>query len=451
MDGSKRVALVIGASRGMGRQVAIDLATAGYRAREIQEAGGDALAIAADTRDPDAVKKMVDQAVASFGRLDVLIYNSGAIWWASVENTPVKRFKLMQQVNVEGLYSTIQAALPHFRNQGWRGRIVVVSPPIYSRFFRGKTAYAMGKVAMSVLTKGLAMDFAREGKNNMAISSIWVATAIQSAATVGKEDVLSDLRKPTIFSDAVLAMLRAPAADINGCLEIDEDFLRKTGVTDFSKYSLVPGALLRGNIDICRDTKHFDLAFSYFPKDGRTQQCALQRMAFVSAIPAPPSATPSSGAAGTQLTSTTGNTCPNSATNPYILGPRGFHYRLKCSTDQFGGDYRNEGNHADIRECIPICDAEAQCVAVTWEFATGNRADGGRCYFKSVNVQQTSKSTVDVAVCEDCPGIKCPGDEGKYATSYGKQFKLTCDREPYGALSGAIYGVAIVLMTKSRR
>ncbi|OMP82353.1 Hydroxysteroid dehydrogenase-like protein 2 [Diplodia seriata] len=273
MDGSKRVALVIGASRGMGRQVAIDLATAGYRvvvsakttsdaskaypfppdpnspqstidtvAREIQEAGGDALAIAADTRDPDAVKKMVDQAVASFGRLDVLIYNSGAIWWASVENTPVKRFKLMQQVNVEGLYSTVQAALPHFRNQGWRGRIVVVSPPIYSRFFRGKTAYAMGKVAMSVLTKGLAMDFAREGKNNMAISSIWVATAIQSAATVGKEDVLSDLRKPTIFSDAVLAMLRAPAADINGCLEIDEDFLRKTGVTDFSKYSLVPGS-----------------------------------------------------------------------------------------------------------------------------------------------------------------------------------------------------------------
>ncbi|KKY19886.1 putative short chain dehydrogenase [Diplodia seriata] len=372
MDSSKRVALVIGASRGMGRQVAIDLATAGYRAREIQEAGGDALAIAADTRDPDAVKKMVDQAVASFGRLDVLIYNSGAIWWASVENTPVKRFKLMQQVNVEGLYSTIQAALPHFRNQGWRGRIVVVSPPIYSRFFRGKTAYAMGKVAMSVLTKGLAMDFAREGKNNMAISSIWVATAIQSAATVGKEDVLSDLRKPTLGR-----------------------------------------ALLRGNIDICRDTKHFDLAFSYFPK--------LSRMG-----------APNNARFSAWLTSTTGNTCPNSATNPYILGPRGFHYRLKCSTDQFGGDYRNEGNHADIRECISICDGEEQCVGVTWEFATGNRADGGRCYFKSVNVQQTSKSTVDVAVCEDCPGIKCPGDEGKYATSYGKQFKLACGREPYG-------------------
>lgn len=274
MESSKQVALVVGASRGIGRQVAVDLARAGYRvvvsakstsdaskvhpfppdpsssqstintvAREIQEAGGEAIAIAADTRDPEAVKNMVDQAVATFGRLDVLVYNSGAIWWASIENTPFKRYKLMQQVNVEGLYSTVQAALPHFKTQDWKGRIIVVSPPIYSRFFRGKAAYAMGKVAMSVLTKGLAMDFMREGKKDMAISSMWVATAIQSAATVGRDaEVVNDLRKPTIFSDAVLAMLRAPAPEVNGCLEVDEDFLRKTGVTDFSKYSLVPGS-----------------------------------------------------------------------------------------------------------------------------------------------------------------------------------------------------------------
>lgn len=78
----------------------------------------------------------------------------------------------MQRVNPEGLYATVQAALPHLPPTG---RIVVVSPPIYSRFFRGKTAYAMGKVGMSVLTKGLAMDFEREGKKDMAITSIWPA------------------------------------------------------------------------------------------------------------------------------------------------------------------------------------------------------------------------------------------------------------------------------------
>ena len=144
--------------------------------REIKESGGDATAIVVDTRDFDSVQAMVSQTVKAYGRLDALIYNSGAIWWASVENTSMKRFQLMQKVNPEGLYGTVQAALPKFKANGWKGRIIVVSPPIYSRFFRGKTAYAMGKMGMSVLTKGLAMDFEREGKENMAITSIWPAT-----------------------------------------------------------------------------------------------------------------------------------------------------------------------------------------------------------------------------------------------------------------------------------
>ena len=80
----------------------------------------------------------------------------------------------MQKVNPEGLYGTVQAALPHLKREG-KGRIIVVSPPIYSRFFRGKTAYAMGKVGMSVLTKGLAMDFERQGLTDMAITSLWPA------------------------------------------------------------------------------------------------------------------------------------------------------------------------------------------------------------------------------------------------------------------------------------
>jgi NAD(P)-dependent dehydrogenase (short-subunit alcohol dehydrogenase family) len=115
-----------------------------------------------------------------YGHLDVIVYNSGAIWWASVEKTPIKRFQLMQRINVEGLYGTVQAALPYFKNNGWKGRIIVVSPPIYSRFFRGKTAYAMGKVGMSILTKGLAMDWEREGKKDMAITSIWPASVCLS-------------------------------------------------------------------------------------------------------------------------------------------------------------------------------------------------------------------------------------------------------------------------------
>lgn len=113
--------------------------------REIREAGGHAATVAVDVRDAAQIQHAVEETVRIFGKLDVLVYNSGAIWWSSVENTPLKRFKLMQQVNPEGLYATVQAALPFFEKAGWKGRIVVVSPPIYSRFFRGKTAYAMGE------------------------------------------------------------------------------------------------------------------------------------------------------------------------------------------------------------------------------------------------------------------------------------------------------------------
>ncbi|KAE8550368.1 hypothetical protein EYB25_006594 [Talaromyces marneffei] len=277
---AKQVALVIGASRGIGRQIAIDLARNGYAvviaakttsnphdpaipfppppnsshstintvAREITDLhNGTATAIAVDTRDVNQINFLVAETVRIYGKLDVLIYNSGAIWWSSVENTPVKRFQLMQRINPEGLYASVHAALPAFEKNGWRGRIIVVSPPIYSRFFRGKTAYAMGKIGMSVLTKGLAMDFERQGRKDMAITSIWPAVSIESAATgdMVRKDPTSerDLRKPTIFSDAILAMLNAPVEKVNGLLDLDEDFLRREcGVTDFSKYAVVPGS-----------------------------------------------------------------------------------------------------------------------------------------------------------------------------------------------------------------
>lgn len=97
----------------------------------------------------------------------------------------MKRFQLMQRVNIEGLYGAVQASLPHLTKSKTGGRIIIVSPPIYSRFFRGKTAYAMGKVGMSVLTKGLAMDFERQNsvESGMAVTSIWPAAVSLLPAT----------------------------------------------------------------------------------------------------------------------------------------------------------------------------------------------------------------------------------------------------------------------------
>ncbi|OOF95242.1 hypothetical protein ASPCADRAFT_130733 [Aspergillus carbonarius ITEM 5010] len=277
---TKPVALVIGASRGIGRQIAIDLAKNNYTVivaakttssptpdpnpnpnpnspsstihtvtQEIISQGGTAYALRVDVRSPTQIASLVTSTLAlTNNRLDVVVYNSGAIWWGSIRDTPLKRFQLMQQVNPEGLYATVMAVLPVFEAQGNCGRVVVVSPPVYSRFWRGKGAYAMGKVAMSVLTRGLAMDFMRQGKKDMAVTSLWPATAIESAATEMNPGSSSkeDLRKPTIFSDAVLGILNTPAHIVNGMLALDEDFLRQyCGVEDFSKYSVVPGATPR--------------------------------------------------------------------------------------------------------------------------------------------------------------------------------------------------------------
>lgn len=130
-----------------------------------------------DVRNVENIQDMVEQTVRKHGRIDVLVYNSGAIWWSSIAKTPMKRFQLMQRVNPEGLYGCVQACLPYLHQNGdnGRGRIIVISPPIYSRFLRGKTAYAMGKWGMSALTMGLAMDFEREKRSEMAITSLWPA------------------------------------------------------------------------------------------------------------------------------------------------------------------------------------------------------------------------------------------------------------------------------------
>ncbi|CUS15169.1 unnamed protein product [Tuber aestivum] len=273
-NNSHKVALVIGASRGIGRQVAIDLARAGYIvvlaaksttdgpkpytfppdpnssqstittvAREISESGGTALAIPVDVRFEASINSLIQATLSKFSKIDLIIYNSGAIYWSALDTTPTSRFRLLQRVNPEGLYITLQAIIPTFKKQGV-GRIVVVCPPIYSRFFRGKTAYAVGKVGMSVMVKGLAMDWERQGEKGLGICGIWPAVAIQSGAT-GRIDP-KHLRNASIFSDAIIAMINAPVKTINGLLDTDEDFLRKhEGVTDFSKYSLVPGTVPR--------------------------------------------------------------------------------------------------------------------------------------------------------------------------------------------------------------
>ena len=145
--------LIIGASRGIGRQVALTLSQAGYKVgvasktvvesektpgtiysvtAEIEKQGGSALALPCNTRDERQIEEAVQSCISHFGHLDALVYNAGAILWKKVAETPLKRFDLMHDVNVRGAYCAVQRVLPHFTERK-SGRIVLVAPPIYSR------------------------------------------------------------------------------------------------------------------------------------------------------------------------------------------------------------------------------------------------------------------------------------------------------------------------------
>ncbi|KAJ3275635.1 hypothetical protein HDV01_007638 [Terramyces sp. JEL0728] len=254
-NSSKLVAMVFGASRGIGKQIALNLGAkyhvivlsktvAGSNGppgtiqdvvNDITKDGGTAEAIQCDVRDQNAIESAIDAVYSRFKRIDAVIYNPGAIHWGTVAESSVKKYDLMHQVNSRGLYIVVSKVLPIFTKQTF-GKFIAVAPPIYSRFFRGKTAYAMTKVSMSVLVQGLAMELPPA----ISITGIWPATAIQSYVTDVKELDKGHLRTPMIFADAVDVMLEDDPANINGLCVIEEDYLRSKGVTDFRKYRCDP-------------------------------------------------------------------------------------------------------------------------------------------------------------------------------------------------------------------
>lgn len=277
---SSFVAVVIGASRGIGRQIALTLAANGYTVvvaaksssikplvtfppdpnsadstidtvvREIEEAGGKAYARKVDVRSPESVDGLIQWTISALNHIDAVIYNPGAIFWASLIETPIKRYQLMHEVNTLGLYATVQSILPYFYARN-KGRLVIVSPPIYSRFPRGKAAYAMTKFAMTTLMIGLYHDFKRRNAETGfggGVCSIWPATAIVSAATeYTRPGSKVELRKPDIFADATLAILQEPdVTRFTGKAWLDEDFLRELkGIKDFDEYAFTKGVKVR--------------------------------------------------------------------------------------------------------------------------------------------------------------------------------------------------------------
>ena len=164
-------ALVTGASRGIGAAIALALAEKGAdvaityersadRATEVVRAieakGRRAFAIQADSSDPAAVKRSVDEAVAAFGGLDILVNNAAIALYATIADISVEDIDALLAVNVRSPMLAAQAAIPHLK-QG--GRIVTIGSAGAERIVGdGATAYFMTKSALHSFTRGLARE-----------------------------------------------------------------------------------------------------------------------------------------------------------------------------------------------------------------------------------------------------------------------------------------------------
>jgi citronellol/citronellal dehydrogenase len=210
-------------------------------AKEIEAAGGQALAIKCDIREEDDVQAAVDATAARFGGIDILVNNASAIWLRGTADTPMKRFDLMFGVNVRGTFLCSQKCLPYLKKSG-NPHILTLAPPpnLNPDWFAPHTAYTIAKYGMSLCAMGMAREFAGDG---IAVNTLWPRTVIATAAINMIPGVDPErCRKPEILADAAHAILIRPSREQTGRFLLDDEVLAEAGITDLSGYAVKPGA-----------------------------------------------------------------------------------------------------------------------------------------------------------------------------------------------------------------
>ena len=266
MSFKNKTILITGASRGIGKAIALRLAKDGANiivaaksteenpklggtiysaAEEIEAAGGKALPLQCDIRDEVQVQSVVERGVAAFGGIDILINNASAISLTPTETTEPKRFDLMFDVNVRGTFFTSKACIPYLK-KGNNPHILTLSPPVNPdvKWFANHLAYTLSKYNMTMITLGLAAELKKYG---IAANALWPQTTIATAAVqnlLGGDALMKMSRTPEIIADAAYIILSRPSATCTGNTFIDEEVLHAEGVTDLAKYSMVPGGKL---------------------------------------------------------------------------------------------------------------------------------------------------------------------------------------------------------------
>lgn len=266
MHFKNKTVFITGASRGIGKSIALKLAQEGANivvaaksveenpklggtifsaAREIQEAGGQALAVQCDIRFEDQINNAIEKTIEAFGGIDILINNASAIALTPVEQTTAKAYSLMHDINVKGTFFVSKACIPHLK-KSTNAHILNLSPPINldPKWLSSHVAYTMSKYNMSMIALGLAGELK---KYKIAANNLWPKTTIATAAVrnlLGGEALINMSRTPDILADAAYYILKRSAGECTGNSFIDEDVLASEGINDLEKYSVVKGAEL---------------------------------------------------------------------------------------------------------------------------------------------------------------------------------------------------------------
>ena len=261
-----KTALITGASRGIGKAIALKLASKGANiiiaaksteenpklggtiysaAEEVEAAGGKALAIACDIRQEEQIINAVQKGVERFGGIDMVINNASAITLQNTVQLEAKRFDLMYDINVRGTFLVSKHCIPYLK-KGTNSHILNLSPPLNMdlKWFANHLAYTISKYNMTMIAMGLSEELKSSG---IAANTLWPKTTIATAAVnnlLGGQLLMNMSRTPEIVADAAAIILNKSAVNCTGKSFIDEDVLRAEGETDFSKYAYHPGSPL---------------------------------------------------------------------------------------------------------------------------------------------------------------------------------------------------------------
>ena len=230
LDG--KTAVITGASSGIGYETALALARAGAKvvlaarreerlhelARRIEAAGGEALVVPTDVSKREQVERLVQAAVARFGRVDVLVNNAGFGLGATIEQTTERDFREVWETNVLGALYGMQAALPVMRRQG-SGHIVNVSSAAGRIAYPGIGAYSATKSALIALTEALRAEVGDTGIRASVVLPIGTRTEFFEVARLADENATvgphGPLQSAEHVAKRIVACVRRPTAEVS--------------------------------------------------------------------------------------------------------------------------------------------------------------------------------------------------------------------------------------------